>query len=959
MSNLDLIGLVRPAGGWYGFLAVKDKTKIRQLMFETRRELDEAIAKYVEDRWCVFFGLAKYKDGSSRAQDNVESLKSFWVDIDCGPNKSAVDARTGRPQGYETQVKGLNALKEFCKATKLPLPLIVNSGNGIHAYWPLEEDVPRDEWDVVAKRLRQACIDHEFYVDTKVFEAARVLRPLYSKNYKGDASGKAEKPVLLIREAAPISFNSIRSLFNVVEGAVPIKKPRRGLSALGQAILANSDTSFKRIMQRAAKKDGCAQLNSCYTERATLSEPRWFDALSVAKFCSDGNEAVHKLSSGHPDYNPLEVERKILHIAGPHSCAEFEINNAGGCEGCPHKGKITSPIVLGKVIARAAPKLESKEQQSEGRERGVHVIPALPDPYFRGKSGGVYAAFQVEDEELPPKLIYHNDLYIEKLMEDPFVGFVAVVKHHMPKDGVKEFILPNASVTDRRELSQALSKNGVITNEAGRKLIIEYLITSIKELQYKEKAEQMRLQYGWADNDTKFIVGDREITHENRTYYSPPSSVTKTMTHLFNPKGTLDAWKEAIALYSRPGLEIQAFGVLSGFGSPLLKFTGQKGAVINLVHSDSGAGKTTVLRAANSVFGDPEMLLGNPKDTDVGKTIKVGILNNIVNTIDEVTNIPAELLSDMLYAFSQGRGKDKAKSNANELRENNTTWRSITLTSANAAFNEKLMLIKNNPAGEMMRLLEFKVGYTDTNIISTQEGKDKLDHGLNNNYGLAGEVYMRYVIGNLQQVKELVLAIQKKLDMELNFTQRERNWSAVVAANLAGGRIASKLGLLPDWDLGKIYKVVTTDLSHMRTEATAPVSDASSTVGDFINRHQTNILVVEDGVDKRTQMPKFPVLEPKGPLLIRHEPDTKKVFISVKAFKDDCVRYQINYADTKKALEQKGILLDITNKRLAKGSKIMSPGIRCLVLDASHSDFIDMDYMQPDNDESGEDNVRN
>jgi hypothetical protein len=162
MENADLIDLVRPAGGWYGFLAVKNKTTTRQFMVETREELDAEIAKYVADRWCVFFALAKFETGKSRTQDNVESLKSYWLDIDCGPNKSFADEKTGRPSGYETQQDGLKALQKFCLDIGLPKPMLVNSGNGLHAYWPLAEEVPRDEWTPVVKRLRQLCIDKEF-----------------------------------------------------------------------------------------------------------------------------------------------------------------------------------------------------------------------------------------------------------------------------------------------------------------------------------------------------------------------------------------------------------------------------------------------------------------------------------------------------------------------------------------------------------------------------------------------------------------------------------------------------------------------------------------------------------------------------------------------------------------------------------------------------------------------------
>jgi hypothetical protein len=67
----------------------------------------------------------------------------------------------------------------------------VNSGNGIHAYWLLEETLTRAEWEPLAKRLKQLCKEHGLIVDDKVFEASRVLRPLNSFNFKTTANPKA------------------------------------------------------------------------------------------------------------------------------------------------------------------------------------------------------------------------------------------------------------------------------------------------------------------------------------------------------------------------------------------------------------------------------------------------------------------------------------------------------------------------------------------------------------------------------------------------------------------------------------------------------------------------------------------------------------------------------------------------------------------------------------------------
>ena len=378
------------------------------------------------------------------------------------------------------------------------------------------------------------------------------------------------------------------------------------------------------------------------------------------------------------------------------------------------------------------------------------------------------------------------------------------------------------------------------------------------------------------------------------------------------------------------------------FGAPLLKFTGQKGTIINMVHNTAGTGKTTILRMCNSVFGDPEGLLGTPDDTYTGRVIKLGILNNIANTIDEMTNTEDRDFSKAAYAFSQGRGKDKAKANANELRPNKTTWRTITLTSSNASFSEKLTSLKHNPDGEMMRLIELRIPHTDEDIISTQEGKDLFDHQLNNNFGQAGEAYMQWVVPNLEEVKNNLLKIQKKVDGELRFTSRERNWSAVMAANFTGGLIARQLGLI-DWDMKPIYKKVTAYIADLKRETIMPTSNIASVLGDFILRHSINMLVVDDGADQRTHRPKFPVLEPKGDLIIRYEPDTRLMYVLANRFKRDCVESQIDYKDTLRALERKGIFKGTVTKRMSKGMKIVSSGVHALVFDCNNSDFFDVD----------------
>ena len=583
-------------------------------------------------------------------------------------------------------------------------------------------------------------------------------------------------------------------------------------------------------------------------------------------------------------------------------------------------------------------------------------IPRYTEPYFRGKNGGLYV--QLGDDD--PKIVYEYDFYIKERLTDPLLGDVVLFCVHSPRDGIREFSVANTKVSQSVELRKELAKYGIMVSDGQFKLVHGYVIHALKELQIIRKAEIMRRQFGWVDNDTKFIVGTQEITKDG-VYHSPPSSITESMVPYFEKRGTLEAWKEVFALYGKEGMEIHAFAALTGFGAALVKFSGQKGGIINMIHKHAGTGKTTVLRMANSIAGHPEELMGNIEDTKVARITKVGILNNLVNTVDEITNLEPKMFSDLIYAYSQGKGKDKGDAHENKLRINNTTWRTFTLTSANASFYDKMSAIKAVADGEIMRLLEFKVEYTAQETISTEYGKRMFDHQLNNNYGHAIVPFIQYVLANMEEVKSTLARVQAKIDTELDLTSRERIWSAIAAVNITAGLIAHRLGLLVSWDMARIYTKVMDKIHELRLTTKAPVNDASAVIADYIYRHINNVLVVDELADNRTHLPRAPYVEPRGELLLRFEPDTKLMYIAVTAFRKDCVTYQVDYTDTLKELKQKGILVDTRNKRLSKGMSVASAGVRCLVLNCDNPEFIDVSNLlptEPDN-AGGEGSVRN
>ena len=140
-------------------------------------------------------------------------------------------------------------------------------------------------------------------------------------------------------------------------------------------------------------------------------------------------------------------------------------------------------------------------------------------------------------------------------------------------------------------------------------------------------------------------------------------------------------------------------------------------------------------------------------------------------------------------------------------------------------------------------------------------------------------------------------------------------------------------------------------LDSMREEIKPPSPDLLNVIGDFVNYNMGNALVVNGNLDARSNLSQAPIAVPRGELLIRYEPDRKRMFNAAGAFKNYCVERQINYKATLKTLLDKKIFIASANKRMSKGMPMVSPAIRALEFDTSSEDFLSMDdYLKPPTD---------
>ena len=903
----------------------KPKDVVRQRFASDIEGLSEQADIFQEDGFNAFFGLAKFgpiKNG--RYATNAISLKSFFLDLDCGP---------GKP--YATLDDGLAALKKFCKDTGLPKPTILRSGRGAHVYWILEEPISKEDWKPHAEQLKSMCAQHKFEIDYAVpADAARVLR-VPETNHIKDPTNPIPCEILYLAPLVP--NEKMQELLAPTESILDdIAKAygKRPLDATTMALIGASQSRFKTILMKSVEGSGCAQITNIYDNQATIDEPLWRAGLSIAQQCIDRDKAIHIISKRHPGYNAADTEKKANETKGPYTCETFKKLNPTGCEGCPLK--ITSPIQLGKEIVEASEE-ESTVVGVEAQTQEIkqYVIPKYPFPFFRGKQGGVFVHTKDKDGNDKDEVVYPYDFYVVKRMTDPDVGETLLLRLHLPKDGVREFIMPLASVLSKDKFREAIASQGMAVLTKQQDTLMWYVTKWVEELQMSSQAEKAHKQFGWLEDESGIIVGDREI-RATETVYSPPSTPTLPLIPLFTPKGDFHVWKDVINAYGRPGMEGRAFAFFMGFGSLLLRFTALDGFLLNLLSRESGSGKTTILQAINSIYGRPKELMLSPKDTYNSRMQRLGTMQNFAVTMDEITNMQPDHMSQQIYDVTSGRGKNRMRQHENAERLNHTKFQTAMITSSNRSVPDSLFSIKTFPDGELNRILEIQIQpdpHDDPAWSRDHFGK------LLTNYGHAIEPYSKAILGQLPMVQQKMQEFQAKVDVAAQIKNTERFWSAMVMLSVTGGAIAKQLGL-HDIPVKPVFDFGVNLVKATRTRNKEYMFDADDYLGGFLQRHFHEILVINGTRDKRTGLEHGPIREPRGALTVRYEPDTKMLFIVVKSYRDDCAKNFTNFEESLTPYRKNKALVEIKKKRMTAGTVANTQApVNALCFDTSKLDF--------------------
>lgn len=888
----------------------------------------------------TYFALAAFaalrEDGLvKRTQDNVVALRSFWLDIDAGEKKYAKHGDAV----YPTQSDALNALHAEIRRGVLPRPTyIVSSGEGLHVYWCMNEDVAPAQWRPAADKLGRYCASVGLRVDSsRTTDSASVLRPVGTVHFGSGRTVQAlEVGSIFTRNELMAAFMALPvpdSLLTINNGSLAaitgISAPASSATLMAQSSMSGMTeyppASFGKIIERQHyQRTGCQQLMHCYMKQTELEEPMWYKALSVAQFCTtDRDEWVHKLSQFHPKYERGETERKAAQARGPASCAAFEQANPEGCRGCPHYGKITNPIVLG-YEPQNRPLVVTAQVVATSPRREEFLIPELPIGFFRKDTGGVYTHVpkvmpdgKKSKDEMEEFCVVNTDFYIFERVRESSSRQLYLCRYHSPHDGVVEFTLDSDTIhTVSADFKSRITGAGMPIHGLDRwNHLMSFLNRSKNALINSRAAVESVNQMGWQPNGKDFVLGGLSITS---TGTRPAALADKTIARkyekAFTPVAKGDDADPVVAewnkilheMYGSPEAVANQFVIAASLGavfSSRFALPSHAGGIISLASSGSGRGKTFTCQVALRVYGNPTANTFSSKNAATVNALmsNLGYLNSMPLLRDEITEMSSDEVVDLVYDSTRLGDKERAQGSENDIRDNRTTWRTFFYTTGNTSMYDIMAQGRDVFDGPARRVTEIIV--PELTYLQNQTYARELAKRMDKIHGVAGLKLAEWIVKNEDVARNVWENSMASFVQANNVSNEERYWVNHMVSAIVGAVVGEMLGLLP-FAAKDIAKYASDLLVQLRTRVGHRAVEKTDYLPQFFIDNVDHTLVASVTHDNPQVITVTEL--PRGAVYIRVEPKNKMVYINHFIIKQWCSKRKIVQSDFEMELRRRG-----------------------------------------------------
>jgi hypothetical protein len=814
-------------------------------------------------------GKAAFKyNAPIRLAQNAMYLKSFFIDVDFG---KVLNDGSPDPRSYATAEEAITELMLFVSKAGLPKPtMVVSTGGGFHVYWCISERLSPQEWTPLAFALAEATKHFGLKCDTQcTVDSVRVLRI-------PDTFNRKKEPARAVRFIGPrldfdYNLDRIRSPLAIFVGRLPAHTgagqsvdrtlfPPRPASNLPSDLELGLDDLFPPVRLANVAQSCGFVADALATGGALLANPLWNITTLISTFTEGGRADAHLMGNQHAGYTKESTDEffdrkdreRLQRGLGWPSCATISATGASACKGCPLLSQGKSPLNFDQP--KAANALHGAGSGAVPAQATLATAgafgPAAPSGAASGTQFSVApVAVTPQGNDLPTGFFRDARGIVSKVMVDPnnpnnqisiAISDYPMLNAWLEKNpgklhfqtevepGKVDWVDMEMEIVGQAEMRKVLQRQGFMLRQ-NDKHSGDFFVSWIQQLQ-KVKGMVASAPYGWQDKGGQtegFIFGGQLWTPAGS---SPSATADPVLSAQYKPKGSDAYWLDAVKLVTMQGRPDLEAIVASAFAAPLVMFTGHSGMLMSAYSKESGIGKTTALRIAQAVWGDPIKAAQGQDDTYLSVMNKIGAIRSLPVYWDEIKTEEAnKRFVNIAFQLTSGRERSRLTQHV-KLREQGH-WQTLLVSANNDSLVDHITQMTSTTLAGLYRIFEYpvipaKMGAAGT--IRDAEASVILAK-LNNNHGDIGLKYAQWLGKNFKQIETDMAKLAAEIGDEVHAQKEERFWTGLISCILLGARYANQLGL-GVFDEPELRKFMIEKLAAMRTICTHQTVDMTRVI---------------------------------------------------------------------------------------------------------------------------------
>lgn len=363
----------------------------------------------------------------------------------------------------------------------------------------------------------------------------------------------------------------------------------------------------------------------------------------------------------------------------------------------------------------------------------------LPDGYVVQRDGSLWAS--ARDAKHGDSMVSHTPMFVTRALADYVTADERIELAYVRGERWVTQIISRKATADSRTLVAEAAPYGapVTSTTAGR--VVDWLDAFTHANTHTIARIACVSSGGWHRFEgVRFFAAHKPITPEAGTLeiaIDTRGDRRKILAAL-EPRGALDAHVDALRRAWAADITCAVL-ISAAFAATLLEPLRAPNFAVHLV-GESSRGKTSMLKCAGSVFGDPNdpQWVASWNVTAAGAELRAVVLCDLPQCYDEVGGGDASTIEKLVYSLINGGGRTRA---ARDLSMRETaSWRTIVLSTG-----ERELADETTATGAQVRVVQLHV---EAFGKLTGAEIDALREACAANAGQAGEAWIENLVEN-------------------------------------------------------------------------------------------------------------------------------------------------------------------------------------------------------------------